>query len=687
MSFIKAKKIWNAILNAHDSVNCFADFRAEFPRADRIRLACDGNYSLYINGRFVSTGQYPGYEDYHFFDELDISAFADRDANELLIISHHPGCDFSTYRNQPAFVIFEVYDGDDIVSCSDKATLTAVDPNLVPGEQVGKVSGQSGFTFEYDSTKGSPVFENAIEVGGEYGFLPRPVEKLRISEPVPARLTHSGLFFDRAKVGTRAKLMQDAAIVSSYICGGHLLPDSDGYPLTTGAQTETRPDGIFALIDLGAENTGILSLDIEVPDECDIFIGWGEHLTDLRVRTFIGGRNFAANYRAVPGRNHFEYPMLRLGLRYLQLHIYSDDCKLFYAGIRETRYPLPTPTPCPVDDRLHRMIYDTCVRTLDLCMHEHYEDCPWREQSLYTMDSRNQMLCGYYVFGETRFAAASLRLIAHSLREDGMLELCSPARVSITIPYFSSTFIVQLLEYLEFSHDRATALELLPVAEGIAKAFEARLENDLLRCFADGRYWNFYEWQSGLEESRNNNFGSELSFDAPLVAFVSMGFDSLSKLCSLLGFDGSHWKALSQRLNKASEVFWDEERGCYASYLVDGSLFHYCELTNSLMICAGAVPEDRISRVLDSLRSGELIEITLSHSIFRYDALMRDSSNLDFVMNDIADKWGLMLRRGATTFWETIEGETSFGNAGSLCHGWSAIPAYIYFRYRDSKKL
>jgi hypothetical protein len=40
-----------------------------------------------------------------------------------------------------------------------------------------------------------------------------------------------------------------------------------------------------------------------------------------------------------------------------------------------------------------------------------------------------------------------------------------------------------------------------------------------------------------------------------------------------------------------------------------------------------------------------------------------------------------MLRENATTFWETIEGARDFANAGSLCHGWSAIPIAIYHRY------
>ena len=40
-----------------------------------------------------------------------------------------------------------------------------------------------------------------------------------------------------------------------------------------------------------------------------------------------------------------------------------------------------------------------------------------------------------------------------------------------------------------------------------------------------------------------------------------------------------------------------------------------------------------------------------------------------------------MLYKDATTFWETSDGASAFDNAGSLCHAWSAIPAYLYLRY------
>jgi len=321
-------------------------------------------------------------------------------------------------------------------------------------------------------------------------------------------------------------------------------------------------------------------------------------------------------------------------------------------------------------------------------MHEHYEDCPWREQALYTMDSRNQMLCGYYAFGETRFPRASLALIAHSIRDDDLLELCSPAEVPITIPSFSAVFLVQLEEYLDYSGDADFVCEILPVCERIAGEFLRRAENDkgLLKCYGERQYWNFYEWQSGLA---GTIFGTvseeERTYDAPLNAFVSLALRSLAKICGALRHNEKekYYRDAYIKLNKAiNEVFFDESRGCYASFMKDGKLSHYSELTNSLIVCAGAVPDGRLVPVLETIAGCNLLPVTLSHSIFKYDALMQKPEKYkQFVLDNIAELWGKMLYSGATSFWETIAGEADFGNAGSLCHAWSAVPIYIYFKY------
>ena len=66
---------------------------------------------------------------------------------------------------------------------------------------------------------------------------------------------------------------------------------------------------------------------------------------------------------------------------------------------------------------------------------------------------------------------------------------------------------------------------------------------------------------------------------------------------------------------------------------------------------------------------------------FKYDALLHTDKEkyAPFILGEIRRDYGMMLDAGSTTVWETVEGAPAFGGAGSLCHGWSAVPAH-YFR-------
>ena len=68
---------------------------------------------------------------------------------------------------------------------------------------------------------------------------------------------------------------------------------------------------------------------------------------------------------------------------------------------------------------------------------------------------------------------------------------------------------------------------------------------------------------------------------------------------------------------------------------------------------------------------------TLSMRAFLYDALLTFGDKYKgYILSDIKEKYKKMLNAGATSFWETEKGATVFDGAGSLCHGWSALPIY-----------
>lgn len=677
------KPIW---YGREDAPNVYAEFFESFQWKEGTVLfavSADSDFYLTVNGILACFGQYPDYPDRKFYQIFDITEYLIPGKNILTVTAYCQNAASSTYFPGKPYIMYSVLHSDSVLLYSGSETLCRRHPCFQSGP-MEKITGQLGYSFHYDSCgKGDALVPAVVVPDVAERLLLQPVLPLRLHDPEAGKTVFVGSYrecSDRSR--TAAQRMASAELIS--LCqSDHSLP---GY---VELRAEPETDGSVLILDLEKENVGFLYLDFEVEAPCEVLIGWGEHLADGRVRTEVGRRNFAAVYDASAGANRFLNPLRRLGLRYLQIHFASPFVIVRYAGIRPVDYPLAKPL-FRMKEPLHQRICDTAERTLRLCMHYHYEDCPWREQALYAMDSRNQMLCGYFMFGETRFAAASLETLGHSLRKDRLLELCAPAKCPITIPCFSAVWILALLEYFEHSGDRETVLRLLPAAKTIASGFRDRIaENGLIAAYSGKEYWNFYEWQDGLCGSEPSSSEEERTYDAPLCAFVLLAFESLSSLCAVVADpETERWARAAEALRSSIlQFFYDPHKQQFASYMRcgDGSKFHFSELTQALCLCAGVGTDDVQKNVRVHLCSGEgLLPITLSHSIFKFDALLQDSSRYGaYVREEIERIWGKMLLDGATTFWETEKGESDFDGAGSLCHGWSAVPIYLYGKYSD----
>ena len=156
----------------------------------------------------------------------------------------------------------------------------------------------------------------------------------------------------------------------------------------------------------------------------------------------------------------------------------------------------------------------------------------------------------------------------------------------------------------------------------------------------------------------------------------------MEKLCAYLKLDAP---GLAEEIGEVSaglEDFWDEETGAYATYIHQEKKIHYAQLVQALVLYTDVCPKERQGELCRKLLENELEPISLAYSIFKYEALLLQSrDHAEEVFRQIADRWGNMLYHGATTFWETDEGAKDFGWAGSLCHGWSGIPAYLFGAY------
>ncbi len=672
--------IW--IWSKTDEKNSFVEFECPFGYNGgkvELRISADYKYAAYIGNNMVSNGQYADLPTYKSVNKTDITSFVKQGENVLRVVAWHVGEDFSVCRTMKASVAFEILVDGKVVAQSDKTTRCRKAKGYVGGD---RITPQLGMGFDYDFTANTAEWENAVEVQTNFVEVERPIKRITVADIRVPKIVAQGVY--RYNGGeTSADKMQNAWLASKNFVEmtgkNRLTEDTLVNPISFHAQ---GGDGAYVIADMGRETCGHLGFTVTVDKPCKMLVGWGEHLTDLRIRTKIGVRNFAFAVSLKAGENVFDDYLLRFGCRYLCIFVENESVTVARLGIREVGYPFDFPKKEFGDDLLNA-IYETGRRTLYLSAHEHYEDCPWREQALYGMDSRNQMLFGYGAFGEYDYPRANLMLIAKSLQDNGLIPLTAPAEMSITIISFTAYWLIAIGENAEVDYNEAFVKEILPYAErGLNALLKGENENGLsVWTGIDG--WNFHEWSEGLDGGEIFRAKEiEEEGDAGLTALTSIAAKKIAYLFERTGEQekANYYYEKAERLANALENYYDEERGVYASYIKKGVKRGYHEYTQSVVLCAGGVPKNRIKGLCTALKSpleSGLVPATFSALQLKYEALIEHGNDIDYCVQEVKRIFSKMLFSGATSYWETALGEADFEEAGSLCHGWSAVCCWV----------
>lgn len=721
----KAKWIWLKD-DVEEQVNVYVQFRHEFSIEGPVRedaslfISVDTDYAVWLNGRFVNCGQYDDFPENKAYDVLPVGSFLEQGRNVICILAYHQGENSHQYIKGEPGLVYSL-DCNGIKAASGEGTMCRK-CNMYKSGPMPKVSSQLGFTFEYNAGNDDIWIGEDYTMGDEWHpaspaewsnknrqtLYRRPVSKLEIKDRITSRIITQGVFLripDDNK--TIAQKMQtdflsvrlpdevfiqgspDAGVLSPSVPCPDLLLYQQGVRLQTELFKENQ--GIYLVLDLERQEAGLFDIELESDDGAIVDIAYGEHLLDLRVKANPVGRNFADRYICREGRQRFTHYFTRFGCRYIQLHISNVKNRfvLYYAGLLPAEYPVESRGEFNCSDLLHEKIYSVSERTLHLCMHEHYEDTPWREQALYVMDARNEALCGYYCFGEYDYPRVAYSLLAESIRDDGYLEMCTPARPRRTIPSFSMIWFLGLYEYYLYSGRIDFIRQMVPTMKKMLEKYRNYLRDNLLPTPVEDCYWNYYECADGLNGQGPDDKKRVLRFDAPLNLFMYMALNAAEKLFGACNDNEAAVCAkLKDEMGKAiHEAFWDNEQQAYVtSIFEDVKKRHYAELTQALAIYTGACPADVAQELRKRLseKNNGLVPITLSYSIFKYEALLMEKDKYGtLVFDDIAEQWSYMLYNNATSFWETIDAieKSRQGHGFSFCHGWSAIPVYLYHAY------
>lgn len=628
-TFTHGKWIWHNGEAGNDEYTEFTDSFVWESGVVTVRISVSGDYTLFINGKYAASNQYGDFEYYKVYDEIDITKFLKRGKNTIAAIGWYWGRAGMRWNTPEPGMIYEVENDGKILCASTAATLCRKSKAYLSGREK-KITSQLGYTFLYDAN----AEDNGINgEGKDFGkcrelersakLYKRPVKKHILGEP------------------TEGKIRK--------IQGGYI-------------------------IDFGRETVGLCSFSLNSDTVQNLNISYGEILEKGHVKKIIGERDFSFDYITARGENTYTNYMLRFGCRYMEISC-GEGVEIKSFKIIPTEYEVSV-RATEIKAVTDRKIYDMCVNTLKLCMLEHYVDCPWREQCLYAFDSRNQMLAGYYAFegGNYEYARANLLLMSKDNREDGLLSICYPSGEDLTIPSFSLYFLLAVKEYTEYSGDITLAEEVFDKAKSVIETFCGNMRDDLVYKFGGANHWNFYDWTEGCD-----GFGECEKYDCDVILneLMIIALRAFDDICAYVG-KNNDYRGLAEKISDAAKArFFDKESGLFC---ISDTAQHPSELANSLAVLSGLATGEEAEKICKRLADNALAPSTLSMKCFKYDALLKTDKEKykAAVLDEIRKTYTYMLDAGADTAWEVIEGAKAFDNAGSLCHGWSAMPIYYY---------
>ena len=626
MVFENAKWIWNTNNFGENEYVEFCDRFIWNGKSTVLNISVRGDYTLFVNDKFAESNQYADFAHYKVYDSIYITHLLTEGENVISILVWYFGKTGRRYFTEIPGLIYEVLQDGNVVATSSEATLSAKSEAYESGEHIHQISPQLGYSFKYDSTKGDAAYSSSVVMGKKGDFYSRPNKKLVLK------------------------------------------------PIVKGKVTKTAKS---YLVDLGEEYVGLCSFSINSDTVQNINVSYGEILKDGHVKRIIHHRDFSFDYVAKQGNNTYTNYMFRLACRYIEIEC-ENPIDIEYVGIIPQVYPSVEGKAPKLDD-LDKKIYDICVNTLNLCMMEHYVDCPWREQCLYAFDSRNQMLSGYYAYGDKNieYARANLKLMGEDNRDEKFLSICFPSGDDKDIPSFSLYYIVAVNEYLKHSRDLSLGDEVFDKMTDILSVFVSNSKDALFCKFSGNKHWNFYDWSTYLEGKLFKPDTDNPDFMINAIGVYAL--DNYAQICKKIGKENKFDGLKETIIEKAREKFYNPKTKAFFVENIDEKP---TELANSFAIISGIAEGDLAKELAQRIANNEFLPCSFSMKCFKYDALLIvDDNYKDVILAEIRTAYKKMLDVGSATVWETDEGEAAFDHAGSLCHGWSAIPVYYYHKF------
>lgn len=668
------------------------------PERAVLRIAADSRYVLFLNGRRVGHGPAKGSDRRYFMDSYDVAAGLRKGKNVLAARVHCPITPLTSAAPPVTPALFV-----ELAPFVRTDSSWQVMPDPTHRADALFYNHHIGYS-EYRDFRKEPVGWETCEDGGRGWtaakelsdgpvldgrvLAPRDMPALTDDPYRPVRVVDAGNvpahFLGVDDDLEYAKLMQVEmhykTSVSRFeglealVTGGpaHIFRPAGQLP-------DQRGEGAYVILDFEREICGNFLLDIEGEEGTIVDVGYDEAVVNGRVDTWRVNPNgsiyrFADRYILRGGRQRIENRLHDRGFRIVQLVVrrFSKPVVIHSVQAANRVYPMPLRASFECDSEFLNTLWRKCVNTMSACSLDVFVDCPWREQSLWLDDFKQENVFYLSLSNDPVFVAHNLRLTAEGAMPDGMMTARYPSDRHCVLPVTSANWISVLADYYLYTGDAALVRELLPVADKALSVYDGWVDKEGLVPEIEGPdMWNFIDWGYG------NRLGGTSS---AMNILVAAAYRRAALLHEGIGNAGraKELHAKSRAMLEATfRKFWlPGEKHFYDCTAPTDGKRTFSQIPHAVGISYGLFDEERSRSATEAMLDPRAIRAEYGYQLFVLKVLVEQGKALE-AMKIIHELWGHMVRADSPTLWEVYDGRASFTGVGSLCHGFTCAPIYF----------
>lgn len=327
------------------------------------------------------------------------------------------------------------------------------------------------------------------------------------------------------------------------------------------------------------------------------------------------------------------------------------------------------------DDEINR-IYNISKYTFELNTREFFIDGIKRDRWVWSGDAYQSYLMNYYLYFDNETVSRTILALRGK----------DPVTSHInTIMDYTFYWFLGIYDYYLYTGDKAFIKQFYPRMQSLMEYCLARRNKDGLMEGMAGD-WIFIDWADKLSKK------GEVSFEQLLLC---RSFETMA-LCADLAnekADAEKYKKYATELKtKLFDIYWNESKQALVHSRVDGKQTdNVTRYANMFAIFFDYFNQQQKEAVKKSVLLNDRIQkITTPYMRFYELEALCAMGEQNYVLKEMKDYWGGMLKLGATSFWEEYnpakKGAEHYAMYGrefgkSLCHAWGASPIYLLGKY------